>query len=838
MSTAPTPDNAGNGRGDAPGGGVATRFIGIGGMNCASCVGRVERALQAVDGVSAAQVNLATEQAQITLEPGTGDLSEVAAAIRGAGYEPHTETVELTVGGMNCGGCVSSVEGKLRAVPGVEDANVNLATGKATVTVLAGPVSTQDLIAALGERYPATRIDDAGAHAGESGGRHNDEANRLKRAVGIAAVFTLPLFIMDMGAMIIPPLHAFLQSTLGQQNLYYLFFLLATVVQFGPGLQFYRKGWPALTNGSPDMNSLVMLGTSAAWGYSVVATFLPQVLPAGTVHVYFEASAVIITLILVGRYLEALARGRTNAAIRRLLDLKAHTARVERDGREEEVPVESLKRGDVVLVRPGEKIPVDGEIIDGTSEIDESMLTGEPLPVRRGAGDAVVGGTVNQAGSVRFKVTRTGGDTVLSQIISLVEQAQADKLPIQALVDRVTRYFVPAVMAVAFVTLSVWLLFGGEAALSMALVNAVAVLIIACPCAMGLATPTSIMVGTGKGAEAGILFRRGDALQRLRDVGVVAFDKTGTLTKGQPELKDVVPAGDFNEQELLTLAAAVEHRSEHPIARAIVDAADQRNLEYGETEDFETFTGRGVQAGVQGRAVAIGGKSLMRDRSVDVSALEERAGELADRGWTPVYMAVDGQLAGLLAVSDALKKEAADTVTWLHRQGVEVVMVTGDSERAAKAVAAELGIDQVLAEVSPEDKDRAVQDLREQAGQPVAFVGDGINDAPALARADVGIAIGTGTDVAIESAEVVLMAGDLANVPRAISLSRATLKNIRQNLFWAFAYNTALIPVAAGILYPAFGILLSPMLAAVAMSASSLFVLGNALRLKRLDLVA
>ncbi|QOC24205.1 copper-translocating P-type ATPase [Wenzhouxiangella sp. AB-CW3] len=800
-------------------------------MHCAGCVRRIESALDGVEGITDIKANPASRQAHVDLDGSTEAFQRLDDMLKKAGYPIQPRRFRFDIGGMHCASCVDRIEQALGRIEGVLSVSVNLASNQALVTAL-GQIDEARLIEAVEragyDARPASDHDD------------EDEADRerrgaLKRML-LAAALTLPIFILDMGSHFIPVFHHWLHANIGERNLYYLFFVLASIVQFGPGLQFYRHGLPTLLRGAPDMNSLVMLGTSAAWAYSVVATFLPGILPEGTAHVYFEASAVIITLILVGRYLEALARGRTNAAIRRLLDLKAHTARVERDGQEEEVPVESLKRGDVVVVRPGEKIPVDGEIIDGTSEIDESMLTGEPLPVRRGVGDAVVGGTVNQAGSIRFKVTRTGGDTVLSQIISLVEQAQADKLPIQALVDRVTRYFVPAVMAVAFVTLIVWLLFGGEAALSMALVNAVAVLIIACPCAMGLATPTSIMVGTGKGAEAGILFRRGDALQRLRDVGVVAFDKTGTLTEGQPELKDIVPAGDFDEQGLLTLAAAVEHRSEHPIARAIVDAASQREVEYGEAENFETFTGRGVQASVQGRAVAIGGKSLMRDRSVDVAALEERAGELADRGWTPVYIAVEGQLAGLLAVSDALKSEAADTVTWLHRQGIEVVMITGDNERAANAVAAELGIDQILAEVSPEDKDRAVQDLRERAGQPVAFVGDGINDAPALARADVGIAIGTGTDVAIESAEVVLMAGDLANVPRAIALSRATLKNIRQNLFWAFAYNTALIPVAAGILYPAAGILLSPMLAAVAMSASSLFVLGNALRLKRVAL--
>ena len=801
-------------------------------MHCAGCVRRIESALDGVDGVNDIKANPASRQAHVDLDGSPESLQRLDESLKKAGYPIRSRQYRLEIGGMHCASCVDRIEKALAGVEGVVRVSVNLASNQALVGAL-GQIDEGKLIAAVERAGYAARP------ARDRVDEENSESERRSacRRMLLAAALTLPIFVLDMGSHFIPAFHHWLHANVGEQNLYYLFFVLASIVQFGPGLQFYRHGLPTLLRAAPDMNSLVMLGTSAAWTYSVVATFLPGILPEGTAHVYFEASAVIITLILVGRYLEALARGRTNAAIRRLLDLKAHTARVERDGQEDEVRVESIRAGDVVIVRPGEKIPVDGEIIDGTSEIDESMLTGEPLPVRRGAGDEVVGGTVNQAGSVRFRVTRTGAETVLSQIIALVEQAQADKLPIQALVDRVTRYFVPAVMVVAILTVIVWLLFGGEAALSMALVNAVAVLIIACPCAMGLATPTSIMVGTGKGAEAGILFRRGDALQRLRDVGVVAFDKTGTLTEGKPEVREIVPAGGIDETELLTLAAAVEHRSEHPIARAIVDAANERGLDYGAAEDFETFTGRGVQASVRGRAVAIGGRGLMRDRSVDVSTLEGRVGELADCGWTPVYVAVDGQLAGLLVVSDALKDEAAATISWLHRQGIEVVMITGDSERAAQAVAGELGIDQVLAEVSPEAKDRAVQDLRERAGQPIAFVGDGINDAPALARADVGIAIGTGTDVAIESAEVVLMAGDLANVPRAIALSRATLRNIRQNLFWAFAYNTALIPVAAGILYPATGILLSPMLAAVAMSASSLFVLGNALRLKRLNLV-
>lgn len=832
MNTAPTPEHAGNGLADAPGGGEATRFIGIDGMNCASCVGRVERALLAVDGVREAQVNLATEQARITLEPGADHLGEVVAAIRGAGYEPRTETVELAVGGMTCGGCVSSVEGKLRGVPGVEDATVNLATGKATVTVLAGAVSAQELIAALGERYPASRVDDAGTHASESGSRHGDEANRLKRSLGIAALFTVPLFILDMGAMVIPPMHAFLQYTLGQQNLYYLFFLLATVVQFGPGLQFYRKGWPALTHGAPDMNSLVMLGTSAAWGYSVVATFLPQVLPAGTVHVYFEASAVIITLIVFGRYLEAIAKGRTGEAIQRLLSLQARTARVQRDGEPVEIGIDEVVVGDVVVVRPGEKIPVDGQIVDGSSWIDESMVTGEPIPAQKETGSEVIGGTINRTGSFTFRATKVGADTLLAQIVRMVEQAQGSKLPIQALVDRFTAYFVPVVMAVAVLTFGIWMLAGPTPALSFALVNAVAVLIIACPCAMGLATPTSIMVGTGKAAEMGVLFRRGEALQTLRNADMIALDKTGTLTRGRPELTDLETAAGFDRTELLGLIGAAERRSEHPIGEALVDAARAAGATLQEPDTFDAEPGRGITAQVGGRCVQVGSARFMTELGLAPEVFRDIGERLADEGKTPLYAAVDGRLAAIVAVADPVKDTTPAAIQALHAEGLRVVMITGDNRRTAEAIARRLGIDHVVAEVLPAGKVDAVKELQAD-GARVAFVGDGINDAPALAQAEVGIAIGTGTDIAIESAEVVLMSGDLRNVPNAIALSRATIRNIKQNLFWAFAYNTSLIPVAAGILYPAFGILLSPMFAAFAMAASSVCVLSNALRLKR-----
>lgn len=758
---------------------------------------------------------------------------------RNAGHEPggflddgpRTETVELAVGAMNCGGCVSTVEGRLRDVPGVAQAAVNLATGKATVEVVADAATAEDLIAALGERYPATRIDDPGAHALEAGGRHGDEAERLKRSLLVAALFTAPLFVLDMGAMVIPPLHDILHATLGQQNLYYLFFLLATVVQFGPGLQFYRMGWPALVHGAPDMNSLVMLGTSAAWGYSVFATFVPQVLPAGTVHVYFEASAVIITLIVFGRYLEALAKGRTGEAIQRLLSLQAKTARVQRNGDTIEVDVAQVVTGDVVVVRPGEKIPVDGEIIDGSSWIDESMVTGEPVPAQKEVGSEVVGGTINRTGSFTFRATKVGADTLLAQIVRMVEQAQGSKLPIQALVDRFTAYFVPAVMAVAVLTFSIWLLAGPAPALTFALVNAVAVLIIACPCAMGLATPTSIMVGTGKAAQMGVLFRRGEALQTLRNADIIALDKTGTLTRGRPELTDLELAAGFDRSEVLGLIASAEQRSEHPIGEALVEAARAAGSTLREAQAFNAEPGRGITARVDGRNVQVGSGRFMGELGLAPEAFRETGERLADEGKTPLYAAVDGQLAAVIAVADPIKETTPAAIRALHAEGLRVVMITGDNQRTAGAIARRLGIDDVVAEVLPAGKVDAVKGLQAD-GARVAFVGDGINDAPALAQADVGIAIGTGTDIAIESAEVVLMSGDLRNVPNAIALSRAAIRNIKQNLFWAFAYNTSLIPVAAGVLYPAFGLLLSPMFAAFAMAASSVCVLANALRLK------
>jgi len=601
---------------------------------------------------------------------------------------------------------------------------------------------------------------------------------------------------------------------------------------FVPGLRFFRKGVPALLRGAPDMNSLVALGTSAAWGYSVVATFASDVLPPGTQNVYYEAAAVIITLILLGRYLEARAKGRTSEAIKRLMGLQAKSARVRRGGETLEVPLQDVREGDIVIVRPGEKIPVDGAVVEGSSYVDESMITGEPVPIAKTSDAQVVGGTINKTGSFSFRATKVGADTVLAHIVRMVEAAQGSKLPIQALVDKVTAWFVPAVMAAAALTFSIWLFFGPPPALTFALVNAVAVLIIACPCAMGLATPTSIMVGTGRAAEMGVLFRKGEALQSLRDVSIVALDKTGTLTRGRPELTDLITAPGFTSDEVLALVASVEMRSEHPIAEAIVAAAKGRGLDLADIEAFEATAGFGVSGRSSGRKVEAGADRYMKRLGYDLSSFVAEAGQLALEGKSPLYAAVDGRIAAAIAVADPIKPTTPDAIKALHALGLEVAMITGDNAATAAAIAKQLGIDHVVAEVLPDGKVAKVKSLR-AGGRKVAFVGDGINDAPALAESDVGIAIGTGTDIAIESADVVLMSGDLRGVVNAIALSKVTIRNIKQNLFWAFAYNVVLIPVAAGALYPVNGTLLSPIFAAAAMALSSVFVLGNALRLRR-----
>lgn len=806
---------------------VSTSFQ-VEGMTCASCVGRVEKAIRAVPGVTSANVNLATERATVAFA-GRPDPSAVIAAIGKAGYSTRQETIELQIEGMTCASCVSRIERALEKVPGVISASVNLATEKAIVVVASGAATRSSLEASVRTTGYEVVRETAAPVSDDGEDRRDRELRQLRNALGLAAILTIPLFIMEMGSHYVPAIHDWIMRNIGMTNNLYIQFVLATVVLFGPGLRFFRKGIPNLLRLAPDMNSLVVLGTSAAWGYSVVSTFFPSVLPRGTAYVYYEAAAVIVTLILLGRYLEARAKGRTSQAIKRLIGLQPKTARVVRDGAVQELPLEQVVVGDMLEIRPGDRIPVDGIVANGESHVDESMISGEPLPVRKRVGDEVVGGAINRTGALTFEATKVGADTVLAQIIRMVEAAQGSKLPIQALVDKVTAWFVPAVIGVAVLTFAAWFVFGPSPALTFALINAVAVLIIACPCAMGLATPTSIMVGTGRAAELGVLFRKGDALQSLRSAQVVALDKTGTLTQGRPALTDFVVAEGFDRDEVLDLVASVETKSEHPIAQAIVAAvAADRLLP---VTGFEAEPGFGVTGQVMGRAVLVGADRAMARAGIDVSRFGEAAASLGDEGKSPLYTAIDGRLAAIIAVSDPIKATSAEAIAALHTLGLKVAMITGDNRRTANAVARRLGIDEVVAEVLPDGKVAAIQSLR-ASGRQVAFVGDGINDAPALAEADVGIAVGTGTDIAIESADVVLMSGDLRGVVNAIALSKATIRNIRQNLFWAFAYNVTLIPVAAGLLYPINGMLLSPVIAAGAMALSSVFVLGNALRLR------
>ncbi len=812
--------------------------LSVEGMTCASCVGRVERALKKVPGVQDAVVNLATEKASLQLEDAaqaSAVLPAVVAAIEKAGYVVPQQSVDLQVNGMTCASCVGRVERALKKVPGVQSASVNLATERASVQMAEG-TDVGSLIAAIAkagyEAAPVVQSQAGAAMEDATAARQTAEREALKRSLIFASVFALPVFFLEMGGHMMPAFHHWIAETIGTQNSWYIQCVLTALVLFGPGRRFFEKGVPALLRGAPDMNSLVAVGTSAAFAYSLVATFAPQLLPAGTVNVYYEAAAVIVALILLGRFLEAHAKGNTSEAIRRLVQLQAKTARVRRAGGVQELDIAQVRAGDVIEVRPGERIPVDGVVTEGQSFVDESMISGEPVPVEKAAGAEVVGGTVNQNGALAFEATKVGADTLLAQIIRMVEQAQGSKLPIQALVDKITMWFVPAVMAAALLTFAVWLVWGPSPALSFALVNAVAVLIIACPCAMGLATPTSIMVGTGRAAQMGVLLRKGEALQQLKDAKVVAVDKTGTLTKGRPELTDLVLAAGFERATVLAQVAAVEDRSEHPIARAIVDAAKAEGLRIPAVQAFESVTGFGVRAEVDGAKVEIGADRFMRELGLNVDDFAAESGRLGDEGKTPLYAAIDGKLAAMIAVADPIKDTTQPAIDALHALGLKVVMITGDNRRTGEAIAKLLGIDEVVAEVLPGGKVDAVQRLKKEYGT-LAYVGDGINDAPALAEADVGIAIGTGTDIAIEAADVVLMSGDLGGVPNAIALSKATMANIGQNLFWAFAYNVALIPVAAGLLYPFNGTLLSPVFAAGAMALSSVFVLSNALRLKR-----
>ncbi|WP_404798926.1 heavy metal translocating P-type ATPase [Acinetobacter thermotolerans] len=800
-------------------------------MTCASCAARIEKALKKIPEVLEANVNLSTEKAYVTAVSSLQQQTLVKA-IQKAGFDVKADKLELSIEGMTCASCVARVEKALSKVEGVTSACVNLATE--TAQVYGSNLNAADLIQAVKKAGYEAQLKTAKVNFAEQQNfqqKKAEETASLYRDLWIALALALPVFILEMGAHLIPAFHHWIAHNIGTQNSWYIQFVLTTLVLLFPGRRFYQHGIPALLRLAPDMNSLVTVGTSAAYLFSVIATFFPSLLPQATVHVYFEAAAVIIALILLGRYLEARAKGKTSQAIQYLIGLQPKTARVLQNGQWLDLPISEVQQGMTIEIRPGEKVAVDGVVTSGHSYVDEAMVTGEPVPVAKNIEDKVVGGTINQNGTLQIRATAVGEDSVLAQIIKMVEQAQGAKLPIQAAVDKVTLWFVPAVMGLALLTFIIWFLVGPEPQLTYALVSAVAVLIIACPCAMGLATPTSIMVGTGRAAELGVLFRKGEALQLLQQTKVVAVDKTGTLTEGKPVLTDFQVQEGLDEQQVLQLIASVEAKSEHPIAYAVVQAAKELQIELLEVSEFDSITGAGIKAKVGDQEIQIGAERLMQQLDLSTESFAEIAAKLGQEGKTPLYAAMNSQLAAIIAVADPIKDTTFKAIEQLHHQGLKVAMITGDNPHTAKAVAQQLKIDHVIAEVLPHEKVDAVKKLQKQHGI-VTFVGDGINDAPALAQADVGMAIGTGTDVAIEAADVVLMSGNLQHVATGIGISQATIKNIRQNLFWAFVYNIALIPIAAGILYPFFGILLSPMFAAGAMALSSVFVVSNALRLK------
>jgi Cu+-exporting ATPase len=802
----------------------------ITGMHCANCVATVERSLKKAEGVADAAVNFATEQATVTFDPTLVKPAELVHQVEDAGYGVVTARVELPITGMTCANCAATVERTLnRKVPGVVQANVNFASERATVEYVPGAASVADMIRAVEaagygvvQAAAQDQLEDVEAQARQA------EIADQTRKFWVGVIFALPLFLTSMARDF-----GLLGAWSHAAWVNWLFLALATPVQFYTGWDYYVGSYHALRNRTANMDVLVAMGSTVAYLYSLVVLFFPS---AGQ-HVYFETSAVIITLIKLGKLLEARAKGQTGEAIRRLMGLRPKTARVVRDGVEIDVPIESVRVGDLVVVRPGERIPVDGIVVDGRSAVDESMLTGEPLPVDKGTGDEVIGATINKQGLLKFEATRVGAETALAQIIRLVQEAQGSKAPIQRLADRVAAVFVPAVILIALGTFVVWWVAGGD--LTAAMIRLVAVLVIACPCALGLATPTAIMVGTGKGAELGVLFKNSEALETAHRLQTVVLDKTGTITVGQPTVTDVVTAGSRAESKdlVLRLAASAERGSEHPLGQAIVAEAEARGVALADPQDFEAIPGKGVRALVEGHTVLVGKPGWVGQEGIALGDLAAEIERLQAEAKTAMVVSVDGEPAGVLSVADTLKEGSADAVAELHRLGLDVVMLTGDNRRTADAIAAQVGVDQVVAEVLPADKAVRIKEL--QVGDRlVGMVGDGINDAPALAQADVGIALGTGTDVAMETAGVTLMRGDLRTVPQALALSQATMRTIKQNLFWAFFYNVILIPVAAGALSlvpwaPAVLRQLHPVLAAFAMAFSSVTVVSNSLRLRR-----
>ncbi|WP_086445222.1 heavy metal translocating P-type ATPase [Candidatus Enterococcus lemimoniae] len=805
----------------------------IEGMTCASCAQTVEKATAKLSGVSKATVNLATEKLNIEYDESKLSESDIQKAVSDAGYEALSNVQQRTfdIDGMTCASCAQTIEKATNKLTGVSKASVNLATEKMVVDFDPSAINVSDITKAVSDAgYEAIEQVDSADTVDKDREKKQKHIKEMWQHFWMSAVFTVPLLYVAMGHMAGLPLPAIIDPMMHPET-FAMVQLILTIPVLYLGRSFFTVGFKALFKGHPNMDSLVALGTSAAVAYSLYGTAMifagdPQF----TMALYYESAGVILTLITLGKYFEAVSKGKTSEAIKKLMGLAPKNARVFRNGQEMEIPVDSVQLDDTIIVRPGEKIPVDGVVIEGSSAIDESMLTGESMPVEKKVGDNVIGASINKNGSFRLKATKVGKDTALSQIIKLVEDAQGSKAPIAKMADKISGVFVPIVMVLSVLAGLAWYFLGQESWV-FALTITISVLVIACPCALGLATPTAIMVGTGKGAENGVLIKSGDALETTHKIQTIVFDKTGTITEGKPKVTDVVTANDMSHDELLRLAASAEKGSEHPLGEAIVNGAEEKNLAFAQTEEFEAIPGHGIEVTIEGSRLLLGNKKLMDDRGISLGNLGVTSDQLAEQGKTPMYIAKDGAIAGIIAVADTIKPNSIPAIKKLHQMGIEVAMITGDNKRTAQAIAKQVGIDRVLSEVLPEDKANEVMKLQKE-GKKVAMVGDGINDAPALAQADIGIAIGSGTDVAMESADIVLMRSDLMDVPTAVELSKATIKNIKENLFWAFAYNTLGIPVAMGVLYLFGGPLLNPMIAGAAMSFSSVSVLLNALRLK------
>ncbi len=807
--------------------------IPISGMSCASCASHVQNALAAMSGVSGAAVNFAAEKATVDYDPSRITIRELAKAIIDQGYGVAAAHIILQVKGMSCAACVSAVEQVLGRLYGVISVSVNFATEQAAIDYFPSQVGVREFKKVIRDAGYEIIEPEKGEDVVEREQRERERSYmELRTKVITGAVLAVPVMVLMQWN------HLFGHDLQMSAQLNHMMQLaLAVPVQFWIGRQFYAGALAAARRRTTNMNTLIAIGTLSAFFYSVAATFFPWIfeIRGYSAEVYFDTSVTIIVLILLGRLFEARAKGQTSEAIKKLIGLQAKTARIIKDGTEVDMPVEDVGIGDIIVVRPGEKIPVDGTITEGYSSVDESMVTGESIPAEKSVGDLVIGGTFNKTGSFMFEAVKVGRETMLSNIIDMVQAAQGSKPPIARLADVIASYFVPSVLGIAAITFIVWNIFGPAPAFTYSVLNFIAVLIIACPCSLGLATPTSIMVGTGKGAENGILIRSGEALEKAHRIKVVIFDKTGTLTKGRPEVTDIV-SREFEADEVLAYAASAEKGSEHSLGESIIRLAREKGIEFSGAEQFQAIAGHGIRAMVSGELVRLGNRKLMLDEGIDISSFMNDADTLSAQGKTPVFVSVGQSAAGIIAVADTLKEESVQVVRQLHSAGVEVMMITGDNRRTGEAIARQAGIDRVLAEVLPQDKADEIRKLQAE-GRVVAMVGDGINDAPALAQSDVGIAIGTGTDVAIEASDITLISGNIRGVSTAIALSKAVMRNIKQNLFWAFAYNVILIPVAAGVLFPFFGILLNPMLAAGAMGFSSVTVVTNALRLRRFRVV-